>query len=167
MYTRGQGNDRTWERGRRSGTEFPPADRQYAHDTAPLLIPQDYHGEFLRSVQPSRPQNGESSEQTVQDGELSYAQAGADSVPLTEEADVGRQAEQIVSASAKAKSESLLGGLYSLFVGENSSEEETLLLLGIGLLLLWGHLDRGALFDRSTWDADDLALLMIGYLLLS
>ena len=61
----------------------------------------------------------------------------------------------------------LLGGLYGLLVGENGDEEETLLLLAIGLLLLWGHLDRGGLFDRSTWDSDDLALLMIGYLLLS
>ena len=61
----------------------------------------------------------------------------------------------------------LLGGLYDLFVGTNSSEEETVLLLGIVVLLLWGHLDRGSSFDIGTWGEEDLALLLIGYLLLS
>ena len=52
-------------------------------------------------------------------------------------------------------------------IGKTGTEEETLLLLGTALVLLWGHLDRGGLFDRNTWDDGDLALLLIGYLLLS
>ena len=73
----------------------------------------------------------------------------------------------VPSEQTEKRGNSLIGGLYDLLLGENSSEEETLLLLGIGLLLLWGHLDRGGLFDRSSWESDDLALLLIGYLLLS
>ena len=90
--------------------------------------------------------------------------ADTDLVPVVSEAVVDGKVD---SKAAGGHSTSLIGGLYDLLLGENSSEEETLLLLGIGLLLLWGHLDRGGIFDRSTWDGDDLALLLIGYLLLS
>jgi hypothetical protein len=80
-------------------------------------------------------------------------------------ATVGAQA--LSEVNGQRESGSLLDGLYHLLIGETGAEEETLLLLAIALLLLWGHLDRGGLFDRSTWDGDDLALLLIGYLLLS
>ena len=129
----------------------------------PILIPQDYHGEFLRDRRERIPIHDDDGDEiappdmlvgTADDGsECALAVGGP-----TADASVQRGRESGTS---------LLGGLYDLLLGENSEEEETLLLLAIALLLLWGHLDRGGLFERSTWDSDDLALLLIGYLLLS
>lgn len=110
-----------------------------------MLIPKDYRGELFRSTSyaPEPP---------------SAEQEPAAEVQVSDEtqrtSDVGQEV-------------SLFNGIYDLLLGENSAEEETLLLLGIALLLLWGHLDRGGLFERQAWNADDIALLLIGYLLLS
>ena len=140
------------------------------HGSMPILIPQDYRGEFLRGHRSSPSELYEASDTAAptdtEPAENSQDENTADTdlVPLVSEAVVDGKVD---SKAAGGHSTSLIGGLYDLLLGENSSEEETLLLLGIGLLLLWGHLDRGGIFDRSTWDGDDLALLLIGYLLLS
>ena len=141
--------------------------RQYESNGMPLLIPQDYHGEFLREHR--------AVQLPVQSDEAApYAEAlteaptamtapsvDKDEMPVTDDG-------QFLTRSAdRSESGSLLDGLYHLLIGETGAEEETLLLLAIALLLLWGHLDRGDLFDRSTWDSDDLGLLLVGYLLLS
>ena len=140
------------------------------HGSMPILIPQDYRGEFLRGHRAAPSAEYEPSD-TAAPTDTEPAEhpqdentADPDLVPVESETVVESEVDGKV---AGGHSTSLIGGLYDLLLGENSSEEETLLLLGIGLLLLWGHLDRGGIFDRSTWDGDDLALLLIGYLLLS
>ncbi len=169
MYTRNQGGTRPTP-AMRGSVPFPTdgAGGTGADNAAdmPILIPKDYHGEFLRSHRP-----------LVQENEGSEANpppaAGFAAEPEMTDDDTGSLSLTEDTADAALPHEigehgkSLFGGLYDLLLGENSTEEETLLLLGIGLLLLWGHLDRGGLFDRNTWDTDDLALLLIGYLLLS
>jgi len=133
----------------------------------PLLIPQDYHGELLRDRRISEP-----TELPMQSEELEPSDHTTTAEPSVTDDTLSDAEEEIAqiavpSEQTEKRGNSLIGGLYDLLLGENSSEEETLLLLGIGLLLLWGHLDRGGLFDRSSWESDDLALLLIGYLLLS
>ena len=139
------------------------ASREYESSGIPLLIPQDYRGELLREHRTVV------SSESVSDEE-SATEALSEITDRTDEthdisATVGAQA--LSEVNGQRESGSLLDGLYHLLIGETGAEEETLLLLAIALLLLWGHLDRGGLFDRSTWDGDDLALLLIGYLLLS
>jgi len=120
-----------------------------------LLIPQDYHGELLRSPSAA----GEPDPEPLPPPEPSCAGAAGASA----ETAAPPAQEECVHETASG----LLGGLYDLIVGKNSSEEETVLLLGIIVLLLWGHLDRGSAFDIGTWGEEDLALFLIGYLLLS
>ena len=139
------------------------ASREYESSGIPLLIPQDYRGELLREHRTVV------SSESVSDEE-SATEALSEITDRTDEthdvsATVGAQPLSEVNGQREAGS--LLDGLYHLLIGETGAEEETLFLLAIALLLLWGHLDRGGLFDRSTWDGDDLALLLIGYLLLS
>ena len=140
------------------------------HGSMPILIPQDYRGEFLRGHRAAPSELYKASDTTAPtdtepaENPQDENTADTDLVPVESETAVESEVDGKVAGS---HSTSLIGGLYDLLLGENSSEEETLLLLGIGLLLLWGHLDRGGIFDRSTWDGDDLALLLIGYLLLS
>jgi hypothetical protein len=139
------------------------ASREYESSGIPLLIPQDYRGELLREHRTVV------SSESVSDEE-SATEALSEITDRTDEthdvsATVG--AQPLSEVNGQRESGSLLDGLYHLLIGETGAEEETLLLLAIALLLLWGHLDRGGLFDRSTWDGDDLALLLIGYLLLS
>ena len=160
MYTRGQGNDASSQNSRRRLNDFGAAMPSDVRGGAPILIPQDYRGEFLRASQAQQmkeapPVQTRAAEDAYQDEHMAELSDTVEEVPLPP------------SVMPSGEAGTLLGGLYGLLVGENGDEEETLLLLAIGLLLLWGHLDRGGLFDRSTWDSDDLALLMIGYLLLS
>lgn len=173
MYTRNQGNVRPTPM--MKSPVLLSADAVKSGGTAdsdgmPILIPKDYRGEFLRGHRAAPSAEYEASDTTAPtDTEpAEHPQdentADTDLVPVVSEAVVDGKVD---SKAAGGHSTSLIGGLYDLLLGENSSEEETLLLLGIGLLLLWGHLDRGGIFDRSTWDGDDLALLLIGYLLLS
>ena len=138
------------------------ASREYESSGIPLLIPQDYRGELLREHRTVV------SSESVSDEE-SATEALSEITDRTDEthdvsATVG--AQPLSEVNGQRESGSLLDGLYHLLIGETGAEEETLFLLAIALLLLWGHLDRGGLFDRSTWDGDDLALLLIGYLLL-
>lgn len=146
--------------------------RQYESGGIPLLIPQDYRGELLRDrrrgSEPAPPYEESPTEIPAEMTEP------ADSIPA-DGADCTVGAESIPADTAPSASEmtapqdggTLLGGLYRLLIGESGAEEETLLLLAVALLLLWGHLDRGGSLDRSSWDGDDLALLLIGCLLLS
>ena len=177
MYTRNQGNSRiTPATKTSSGTADGISSfgagygRGGAGNTAdlPLLIPQDHHGEFLRERRISEPTVPEPQQSTdeIELTEIVHAESPREAD--TESADI-QDIPQFTDLSEQHPDHgnSLIGGLYDLLLGENSSDEETLLLLGIGLLLLWGHLDRGGLFDRSSWESDDLALLLIGYLLLS
>ncbi len=126
----------------------------------PILIPQDYHGELLR-------EHRASTDVTEVSEEMPYFDDEAAPISTDTEQAETVSTERPLDSTDESHGTSLLGGLSDLLLGENSSEEETLLLLGIILLLLWGRLDRGGAFDRSTWGSDDLALLMIGYLLLS
>ena len=173
MYTRNQGNVRPTPM--MKSPVLLSADAVKSGGTAdsdgmPILIPQDYRGEFLRGHRASPSAEYEASDTTAPtdtepaENPQDENTSDTDLVPVVSEAVVDGKVD---SKAAGGHSTSLIGGLYDLLLGENSSEEETLLLLGIGLLLLWGHLDRGGIFDRSTWDGDDLALLLIGYLLLS
>ena len=175
MYTRNQGNVRPTPV-MRSAAPLP-TERMAGGGAGdpggmPILIPQDYHGEFLRGHRTSLSEMTEMSDtasliQASEDMQAESADMPApevDAIPTVSSAAPDRETEGL---QIHGHGTSLIGGLYDLLLGENSSEEETLLLLGIGLLLLWGHLDRGGLFDRRTWDGDDLALLLIGYLLLS
>ena len=173
MYTRNQGNVRPTPMMKSPvllSADAVKSGGTVDSDGMPILIPQDYRGEFLRGHRASPSAEYEASDTTAPtDTEpAEHPQdentADTDLVPVVSEAVVDGKVD---SKAAGGHSTSLIGGLYDLLLGENSSEEETLLLLGIGLLLLWGHLDRGGIFDRSTWDGDDLALLLIGYLLLS
>lgn len=177
MYTRNQGNTRiTPATKTSSGTADGISSfgagfgRGGAGNTAdlPLLIPQDYHGEFLRERRISEPTETEPPQRsdTVEVSGRVYAEPPAEEITALANEDEIPQIPEL-PARQEERGNSLIGGLYDLLLGENSSDEETLLLLGIGLLLLWGHLDRGGLFDRSSWESDDLALLLIGYLLLS
>ncbi len=173
MYTRNQGNVRPTPMMRSPvplSSDGMTNGGAPDHGSMPILIPQDYRGEFLRGHRQTPSERYEASDTTApSDTELSENPqdentADTDLVPMAAEAVLNGVADK---GQAGSHGNSLIGGLYDLLLGENSSEEETLLLLGIGLLLLWGHLDRGGIFDRSTWDGDDLALLLIGYLLLS
>ena len=139
------------------------ASREYESSGIPLLIPQDYRGELLREHRTVVPSESVSDEESATEAlsEITDRTDDEDDVSAT----VG--AQPLSEVNGQRESGSLLDGLYHLLIGETGAEEETLLLLAIALLLLWGHLDRGGLFDRSTWDGDDLALLLIGYLLLS
>ena len=183
MYTRNQGSVRPTPTMR--STVPLSSDRMRGADAdnsagMPILIPQDYRGEFLRGHRTPP------SDMTDQTDRMKPPDTAGEDLMQTAEAISTEPAALQVSdteliptvsepipdceengGQTTGHGTSLIGGLYDLLLGENSSEEETLLLLGIGLLLLWGHLDRGGLFDRSTWDSDDLALLLIGYLLLS
>ncbi len=111
------------------------------------LIPPEYHGEMLRRAIPP---------ETHDDPDL----------PLTNEYDLIQPPlpEELapVSAGSATDSHRMTDGIFDLLLGKNSDEEETILLLGIALLLLSGHLDR----RDAGWGEDDLALLLIGYLLL-
>lgn len=130
----------------------------YDDRSIPMLIPKDYHGEMLRTVPASMQKPDEEpvcTEACAENESSAPAAVSEYRVQTPPEEPNGRH------------STSLIGGIYDLLLGDNSAEEETLLLLGIALLLLWGHLDRGGLFDRDAWDSDDLALILIGYLLLS
>ena len=173
MYTRNQGNVRPTPM--MKSPVLLSADAVKSGGTAdsdgmPILIPKDYRGEFLRGHRAAPSAEYEESDTTAPtdtepaENPQDENTADTDLVPVESETAVESEVDGKVAGS---HSTSLIGGLYDLLLGENSSEEETLLLLGIGLLLLWGHLDRGGIFDRSTWDGDDLALLLIGYLLLS
>ena len=173
MYTRNQGNVRPTPMMKSPvllSADAVKSGGTADHGSMPILIPQDYRGEFLRGHRASPSELYEASDTTAPtdtepaENPQDENTADTDLVPVVSEAVVDGKVD---SKAAGGHSTSLIGGLYDLLLGENSSEEETLLLLGIGLLLLWGHLDRGGIFDRSTWDGDDLALLLIGYLLLS
>lgn len=169
MYTRNQGNTRSSPAVKGSAAFSTDGKPGIAADNTagmPILIPKDYHGELLRGHHMPMTEN-DSTDSELPSEEVLDASApnGAVDIALSVTDDAPHDAA--AAEEARGHGNSLVGGLYDLLLGENSSEEETLLLLGIGLLLLWGHLDRGGLFDRSTWDADDLALLLIGYLLLS
>ena len=166
MYTRNSGNVRSSQEKTSAHITAPSlGDGGWSSgggkpQDLPLLIPQDYHGEFLRE------------HRSVSYDDADFSSSVEDTVPAAAESDVvladsAKQKEFDAPTAVPERGGSLIGGLYDLLLGENSSEEETLLLLAIALFLLWGHLDRGDLFDRSTWDSDDLALLLIGYLLLS
>ena len=166
MYTRNQGTVRPTPV--MHGTLSPTAERMtdvsQGSGELPYLIPQDYRGEFLRGQRMTVSDAAESvSVQTVEPEPVETE------IPLEEQrsSDNTGIGNTGTGQENSDRGTSLIGGLYDFLLGENSSEEETLLLLGIALLLLWGHLDRGGLFDRASWDADDLALLLIGYLLLS
>ena len=161
MYTRTQSGGRPSEKTPAASQNFFGGNERLARGGMPLLIPKDYHGEFLREHQSSprtEPVISEEAETWSEDTEA--VSSAAKSIPSEED---------LVPTSAPVQEESgsLLEGVYRLLIGETGAEEETLLLLAIALLLLWGHLDRGGLFDRSTWDSDDIALLLIGYLLIS
>lgn len=170
MYTRNQGSVRPTPV--MHGTVPPIADRVTGdgNDSGgmPYLIPQDYRGEFLRGhrtpPEDTAEPDSQQTEKSTQAESIDRPSEDIEPAPAEVEHLLERT---VISGETSGRGASLLGGLYDLLLGENSSEEETLLLLGIALLLLWGHLDRGGLFDRTTWDADDLALLLIGYLLLS
>lgn len=139
------------------------ASREYESNEMPLLIPQDYRGELLREHRTVVPSESVSDEESATEALSEITDRTDETHDVS--ATVGAQA--LSEVNGQRESGSLLDGLYHLLIGETGAEEETLLLLAIALLLLWGHLDRGGLFDRSTWDGDDLALLLIGYLLLS
>ena len=139
------------------------ASREYESSGIPLLIPQDYRGELLREHRTVVPSESVSDEESATEALSEITDRTDDEDDVS--AIVG--AQPLSEVNGQRESGSLLDGLYHLLIGETGAEEETLLLLAIALLLLWGHLDRGGLFDRSTWDGDDLALLLIGYLLLS
>ena len=139
------------------------ASREYESSGIPLLIPQDYRGELLREHRTVVPSESVSDEESATEA-LSEI---TDRTDETHDVSATVGAQPLSEVNGLRESGSLLDGLYHLLIGETGAEEETLLLLAIALLLLWGHLDRGGLFDRSTWDGDDLALLLIGYLLLS
>ena len=139
------------------------ASREYESSGIPLLIPQDYRGELLREHRTVVPSESVSDEESATEALSEITDRTDETHDVS--ATVGAQA--LSEVNGQRESGSLLDGLYHLLIGETGAEEETLLLLAIALLLLWGHLDRGGLFDRSTWDGDDLALLLIGYLLLS
>ncbi len=90
--------------------------------------------------------------------------------PVSEPIDAHHAASDSVSLTAaplttQMNTHSLLNGIFDLLLGKNSDEEETILLLGVAVLLLSGHMDRRR-DSSSRWDEDDLALLLIGYLLL-
>jgi hypothetical protein len=140
-----------------STAAFSGGKERYGDNGLPILIPKDYRGEMLRSVPAAIPES-DVDPVTFE----TYAETAAEDAAAAKD----RLGEPL-SDTGEQRGTSLIGGIYDLLLGDNSAEEETLLLLGIALLLLWGHLDRGGLFDRSTWDGDDLALLLIGYLLLS
>lgn len=123
----------------------------------PIIVPQDYHGEFLRE----RNSIGQVQEMLPSEHVPSVMTEHAPDMEAPE------QAEGASDVSRVPQKSTLPGALYDLLIGKTGTEEETLLLLGTALVLLWGHLDRGGLFDRNTWDDGDLALLLIGYLLLS
>ncbi len=184
MYTRNQGNGRVTPVRKGSADTVLQTDKVLSTDGMtgvgadnsvgmPILIPQDYHGEFLRGHRTAPSDHAHTEAETVPEESTAIPEMMETELPIPSANDIAPmkvEPDSYSTASSVRNSthgNSLIGGLYDLLLGENSSEEETLLLLGIGLLLLWGHLDRGGLFDRSTWDADDLALLLIGYLLLS
>lgn len=175
MYTRNYDKVR-----RHTGGGLP---MQKERDTE-LIIPREYHGEMLRAA------NRTYEESSGRDTDMSemrvvpvpkegYTDITEDTDQKTDEGDRG-DAPRVVTAVEKndendAKdhgeekeehdsARGLAGGLFDLLLGKNSDEEETILLLGVALLLLSGHMDRGA--DGETWGEDDLALLLIGYLLL-
>ena len=135
-----------------------PQPVRYDERSMPILIPKDYRGEMLRSVPAAIPES-DVDPVTFE----TYAETAAEDTAAAAKDRLGEP----LSDTGERRGTSLIGGIYDLLLGDNSAEEETLLLLGIALLLLWGHLDRGGLFDRDAWDSDDLALILIGYLLLS
>ena len=171
MYTRNPGSGRLREQ-----KSSPYANTAFGgkqqDSSMPLLIPQDYRGEFLRehrSAGIATPQTDAAQHRPtdVLPTEDALPTAVGEAEPVTSDAFIGEAEAPAPPEQMQNRGGTLLGGLYDLFIGENSSEEETVLLLAIGLLILWGHLDRGGLFDRSSWEDDGLALLLIGYLLLS
>ncbi len=111
-----------------------------------LVIPRDYHGEMLRG--------SELPEEPVYEGEPS-----ADMTPVLSVQAARKEALPPVPTHR------LLDGVFDLLLGNNSDEEETILLLGVAVLLLSGHFDRRH-DGGNLWSEDDLALLLIGYLLL-
>ena len=188
MYTRNYENA-----GRRTGTtfelsntpelsDFKRQDQDYRPGGEELIIPREYHGEMLRPVIRSydtqAPTVMEMVPKTNEGDTVSLvpqpvpqqAAPVCDSQEPT--ADNGSTADLIVSQSEEVPKEkqavhsrSLFDGVLDLLFGRNSDEEETVLLLGVALLLLSGHMSR----DRdsgSGWSEDDLALLLVGYLLL-
>ncbi|MBE6657563.1 MAG: hypothetical protein E7604_03870 [Ruminococcaceae bacterium] len=171
MYTRNPMPQRVSAQKSSPMTGFGLGNRTQDQGNLPILIPKDYRGEFLRDRIPEPPPEREresAAETAVWEESEAVSADPADLEPVSAGLpDLTVQQAGTEASPSNSGTGSLLGGLYDLLIGENSTEEETILLLAIGLLLLWGHLDRGGLFDRSTWDGDDLALLLIGYLLLS
>ncbi len=137
----------------------PAVHRSSEEGTAgiPLMIPRDYHGEMLRAA------TGDAPESTGT--ELPSA---AVAVSAEEEALPVGVAPHVPAAPAPAapahSEHRLLDGVFDLLLGNNSDEEETVLLLGVAVLLLSGHMERRN--GENRWSEDDLALLLIGYLLL-
>lgn len=165
MYTKNQAGGRTQETrtSMTSTAAFSGGKERYGDNGLPILIPKDYRGELLRQRQMQQPAPTPKSETQMERETDAEQQTAVHSEPIPAEEN---RADENHDPAAR-ETGSILAGLYHLLVGESGEEEETLLLLAIGLLLLWGHLDRGGLFDASTWDSDDLALLLIGYLLIS
>jgi len=163
VYVRHHPSKRQNEEGLQAGLPVPE----------PLLIPKEYHGEMLRN-------RGESDRSAA--GEISDIYAGhavediravsvEESTAMTMHADERTDAvmESIESPNVpKPKTVGGLGDVLGSLLGEGGSEDEVFLLLGVGLLLLFAHYDRHSNGEHSDdrWDLDDLALLMIAYLLL-
>ena len=127
-----------------SGRTVPPHEKPHTPSGGgtPLLIPQDYHGEFLRGETRTRPK--EEGPAPMFSAELHPSH------PVREvraaEVPAPAQSEVHVNMPEAESHTSLLDGLRDLLVGKSSSEEETLLLLAVALLLLWGQADRGLSF---------------------
>lgn len=174
MYTRNYDKVR-----RHTGGGLP---MQKERDTE-LIIPREYHGEMLRAAnrtyeepsgrEPDIPEprampvpKEEYTDITEDTGQKpdddSRSDDSADTVSVEDDGTGAKDHEEEKEEHDSARG--LAGGIFDLLLGKNSDEEETILLLGVALLLLSGHMDRGA--DGETWGEDDLALLLIGYLLL-
>lgn len=132
----------------------PAVHRSSEEGTAgtPLMIPRDYHGEMLRAAAGDAPESTGT--------ELPSA---AVALSAEEEALPVGVAPHVPAAPAHSEHR-LLDGVFDLLLGNNSDEEETVLLLGVAVLLLSGHMERRN--GENRWSEDDLALLLIGYLLL-
>lgn len=178
MYTRNYGHSEgRGERGQR-GRDMTQND---------LLIPREYHGEMLRprpakerasvpAPAPAAPVSAkeptgyaeESPTHTFMPASAGMPETGLpETVPWERTGNISPTvpASAPFSGTESSSGGNLLDGVFDLLLGKNSDEEETILLLGIAVLLLSGHMERRKDGEHG-WGEDDIGLLLVGYLLL-
>ena len=115
--------------------------RDYARQTREnrgLLIPNEYHGELLRKPEPDSTEP-DNDHSGIRDAMPAYAENGS-----------GTEFPERHGENAKRMPVSLLAG-----------GEDTLLLCAVGVLLYTG------LHEKRSWSEEDLALLLILFLMIA